>query len=637
MASGSLLVVAAAGYGKTTALEAACADGQTAYVTASDLLGGAAVGGTVGHVAVDDACRLDPPRQVRLARLLAAFPGHVRVSVASRHPLDPAAVAELPGPVTERGPADLALTPDALFRVLREEHGLADADLAYHVHHLTAGWPALTHLAGDVLRRGAGRHDLLPALVEAATTWVREEVLAGLPAWLLDLVADLDPITEPLCAAVMAATSDGPEWTPGELRPLARTGLLVANGLGAPRLVPVLRAVLLRDRHLRTAAEGLPGRLRTAAAWYQRHGYAVAAARAFQGAGDAGACAALVESGGDGMLAAGGAAEVVRLIDELPATARTPRVRLIRADALRMAGRALESVQAFTPLLVDAAETGHWTAGLVWRAAMLPYMRGDFRAALDLLDRAPEPPAVPTADDASVLACRATTLHLLGESDAAAATAARALSAAGTAGDDRARAFAHIAAAMIAIGVRREEHLAEALAAAERAGDVVQQARVLANQADCLLRAARYPQALRASARAVRTAEAGAPPGVLVTALHNAGEALTRLGRYEEATLHCERSIQISHRAGLRRTAPGLYGLGEINRQLGRPEQSRVAFEEAIELARGHREPQVLVPALAGLARLLADGGDVPAALAAAAEAEQAAPPGLAAAALLAA
>jgi len=35
--------------------------------------------------------------------------------------------------------------------VLQDEHGVTDADLAYVVHDLTAGWPALVHPAGDAV------------------------------------------------------------------------------------------------------------------------------------------------------------------------------------------------------------------------------------------------------------------------------------------------------------------------------------------------------------------------------------------------------------------------------------------------------------------------------------------------------
>lgn len=581
-------------------------------------------------VGVDDVCRLGDADQVRLARWAAGLPD-VRLSLAARRPLHPEAVAvlaALPAPPVARGPADLALTSDQVIRTLRDEHGVGDTDLAYLTYELTAGWPALVQLAGAALdRQGVGRRDLLAALSEPGTAgacWMRDQVLADLPgpaARLLESVADLDPVPEALCVTLAPSTGDSPEETVAALRWLATTGLLVADPSrrsGTLRLVPMLRAVL--TRRAGRATQSADTRPIAAAKWYEDNGYPLAAARTLAAAGAASRAAALLEAHGDEMLAAGGAVEVARLAESLPVGARTARLCLVRADALRMAGDVAGAATAFAPLLAEAERARRWPAALAWRAAMLHYMRGDYRGALDLLDRSDRAGQAYPADrdDVQVLASRATVLVVLGETERAGAAAAEALAAAAVAGDDQGWAAAHLAAAHIAVGVRRDEHLARALTAAERAGDVVRQARILANQADCLLRDARYPQALRVAARAVRAAEVGGPPGVLVTALHNAGEALTRLGRYDEATLHFERSIQVSHRAGLSRTAPGLYGIGEVNRILGRRQQARIAFEEAAELARAHTEPQILVPALVGLARLLVECGEPDAALTAA-------------------
>ncbi len=106
----------------------------------------------------------------------------------------------------------------------------------------------------------------------------------------------------------------------------------------------------------------------------------------------------------------------------------------------------------------------------------------------------------------------------------------------------------------------------------------------------------------------MQAAEQGSPPGLQVTARYNLGQALLWLGRFEDAAFHFERSSRLSRRAGLQRTAPGLLGVAEVNRALGRREAARMGYEEAAELAAAEGEAQLLVPALAGLARLLADG-----------------------------
>ena len=231
-----------------------------------------------------------------------------------------------------------------------------------------------------------------------------------------------------------------------------------------------------------------------------------------------------------------------------------------------MAGDPVGAARAFEPLTREAGRSGHWTAGLAWRVAMVHYMKGDFRAALDACAAAlpgVRPDAV-DADTVQLFAVRASALFLVGETELAGASAAEALTRADTSGDERARAAAELGAALTETGPRREAYLRSAYRAAERAGGVVLLARILVNQADGLLGDARYKPALEVAQRALRAAEQGSPPGVVVTAQYNLGEALMRLGRYEDALFSFERSARLSRRAGLRRAAPGLFGLAEV-------------------------------------------------------------------------
>ena len=155
-----VLIVAAAGYGKSAALEAELPAGgrrfRASEVLTADLSGVRAVG-------VDDLDELAPSEQSAVVRRLAALPPDVGFVLASRRPLDLAARMRLRGPVFERGPLDLALDPMAVARVLAEEYGVLDPEAAARVHALTAGWPALVHLAADTLAREPGS-DLAEAL-----------------------------------------------------------------------------------------------------------------------------------------------------------------------------------------------------------------------------------------------------------------------------------------------------------------------------------------------------------------------------------------------------------------------------------------------------------------------------------------
>jgi len=630
---GCRLFVAAAGYGKTTALESAYADGPVAYYTAEDVVAWLAEtpsgplnvdkgGAETGHVVVDGVNDVPAASLRQLGKHLTRLPDEVQISLGSQRPLPPVALGALPGPVVERGAADLALSPDVVARVLRDEHGVVDADVAYLVHDLTAGWPALVQFAGDaVVRAGADRRVMLDALTEPGTVaarWMRERALAALPspaASLLDLAVDLDPVTIPLCQEIGGALA-APDRLLDAYRWLVRTGFLVAHPRypgrrpdEAYRVVPVLGDMIARHRGAagRSTARSSGSRLPAAATWYAANGHPLAAMRALRRSGDTRRWLDFIETHSDEILAAGGAGEVATAIESGPVGDRSPRIQLILGDALRMAGNASGALRAFEPLLERAERVGHWPPSLVWRAAMVHYMRSDYRAALELCDRpaALDETGNDDAELAFLAACRTSVLARLGASADAATSGARALEWAKDAHNDRALAAAHIAVAFTSVGARRDAHLAEAQAAAERADDVVQLARVLTNQVVGLLRQARYGPALDAATRTVRVAELGSPPGMVAVALSNAGEALLRLGRYDEAALHFERTVLISRRAGLNRVAMGLTGLGEIDRLLGRREQGRAVLEEAVDLARAMADNQVLVPALARLTRLL--------------------------------
>jgi len=644
------VIIAAAGYGKTTALEADCASGAT-YHRAVDLapaLGGEDPFGPTEprpeHLRIDDLCELSPAAQHRLMQALDTLPPDVRISLAARGPLHPVARACLRGQVFERGPTDLALTAAGVAAVLRDEHGVDDATLATQVYDLTAGWPALVHFAGDALVRDAD--ELLAALTEpgtAAASWVRDQVLADLPAEVavaLRLVADLDPLSADLFDRVAETDGQSREafaW-------LRRTGLVVPHprqrrgqSSEPARLVPVIAVVLasLRGRNSTIGGDDAE-RLDVASKWYERNGQPLAAATVLTRLGRGADSAALIESRGEEMLAAGQAAEIVTLLPVEAEAQRRPLLQRLLADSLRMSGDASAALRAFAPLVDNARRTG-WDAGLAWRLAMVHYMLGVYETALEVLDNIAVDEIPQSRDGVELLACRANVLNMLGATEQAVTTAAAAVDAAEAIGDDRAVAAAHLAAANTSAGPRKEAHLAQALAAAERAGDVVQTARVLANQTMGRLEAANYPEAYEVGAKAVAAAETGGPPGMLVIALHNLGDALTRLGRYDEAAQHFKHSIALCRRLGLQRTAVGLWGLAEIHRQLGRREQSRATFEEAITMARAAAGMQILAPALTGLARVLLDqSGDVAAARAAAEEAESLAPPEFASDALCA-
>src|SRR5437667_1827953 len=143
MVSRCRLYVAAAGYGKTTVRESM--DGPVAYRVAAQVLAApqTLVGERAAHVVVDDLGMLDDEALARLARTLNRVPADVPLALASRRPLDRAALSTLDRTVTERTAVDLGMRADAVAVVLADEYGVADGELAHLVAELTAGWPAL--------------------------------------------------------------------------------------------------------------------------------------------------------------------------------------------------------------------------------------------------------------------------------------------------------------------------------------------------------------------------------------------------------------------------------------------------------------------------------------------------------------
>ena len=309
-------------------------------------------------------------------------------------------------------------------------------------------------------------------------------------------------------------------------------------------------------------------------------------------------------------------------------------MQLAYAEALHRSGDSHAAMRAYGPLAA-AADVAGWEPGLAFRVAAVQHTQGAIPEALETLDQISPESVSDNLDGINWRACRAKVLSMLGRDQQARDLAAETLRLAERDGDPRCLTEAHQAMAKASSGSRKEAHLDLALASARRAGDVVSVGAILVNQSYGLLSSARYTEAVDVAREAVRATEIARPTGSLIAALHNLGEALTRVGEFPEARWHLERAVAISRRLGPNRIAAGLCGLGEVHRASGNHEQARTAYDEAVLLSHASNELQVLVPALAGLARLLAETSS-DGAYAAADEARRLAPPSLASFALTA-
>jgi DNA-binding SARP family transcriptional activator len=602
-----LLVVGAVGYGKTAAVQAAVGAAPVTWLAGAPdavALARAVPAGTGSRwIVLDDLPRLDAAARALHGAVLG-LPAGVQVALVSRWPQDAVAGWRSRGGLTVLGPADLALCPDAVADLLATQYGLTTPGLAGQVHAATAGWPALVHLAAAALAGAAparGQLDLSAApaaLAEpggALASYVADEILAGLPAECRRLLRDVAPFA-PVTAGLGEAF--------GYRRPaalvefLCRVGLVdVAGGRGT---VPVIAAVAGRDDRAGQPA----ARAGTAANWYATHGLPVAAADAYQRAGDHAGCARALLTRGAEMLGAGSAKHVVALVRALPAQHRPAPLSLLLGDALRTVGDIAGAQAAYETVAGDGS-----SPAVAWRLGIVRYLRGEPAEALAAFARAAPEPAAPSIDGALLLTWTAAA-QLMCDAGAVAVDCARqAVAQAAATGDQRTLAACHITLAL-ALGVTgdpasSDAHYATALGIAERAGDLVLVTRTHTNRAHRLLEEARYPDALDTARLAAAAARAAGHANLLSIATCNEAQSLARLGRHDEAIERYHSALRAAADMGSRRVATALLGLADTHRWRGWPEQARAAYEEAIRISTGG-DSQILVAALAGLARVLA-------------------------------
>jgi DNA-binding SARP family transcriptional activator/Tfp pilus assembly protein PilF len=601
------VVHAAAGYGKTTAVRTWLRNTPVRWLRGADLADGEPVVATGRQVTVVDDLHLAPGPVA-----MPTVTGDARLVVISRDP-PPAALCPPDAIRAEIGPARLALTPARTARLLRHRYGIGGAELAERVHRLTAGWPALAHLAGMSLAADpepaaaasdAGLLGVLVAPGTAAADYLSTEVVDGLPDPARRLLADAAHLES---ISVELADALGHRRPAPTIARLARLGLFdpPVPGTGWYRVVPLV-AAFAREALPRSAVRRRRV-LDTAAGWHRRHRRPADALRLALAVGDHAAGADLLAGSGPELLGSGAAADVVTAVRGLPAGLRDGGTDLLLAEALEMTGDTGAALEVYTAL---GGGSGPLPPGLAWRHGLALYMWGDPRQALCVLRRGAVTGA-DTADEALLLGWTAAAYWLAGDVHACADHADRAYRAARAAADDRALANAHVALALSANlagdPAALQTHYGRALPLAESVGDVVLVTRIRANLAASLERQGRYADALEILRPAVTLAERTAHAGMRAMALCNEAALLRRVGRFDEAAGTFARSIETYQRMGCRKVAYPLAGLADLHRERGRRSEARACYEEAVKAASDDANRQALVPALAGLARVVAD------------------------------
>jgi DNA-binding SARP family transcriptional activator len=434
----------------------------------------------------------------------------------------------------------------------------------------TAGWPAAVRIVAEGLRSASA--DLWPALLDRAGDpggslegYLREEVLPATPDAVLRLLAaagSLERFTPPLAAELVGPGAE-------ELVALlARGGLWVVADDDHPGwyvVPPVLcRVVRSGDSSALT---------RQAAAW-------------MEGQGQTGpAFTALLES---------------------PPAAADAGTTSARAGARLLRGDYDEALALVRPSL-PAEGPVPMSAGLV--AGLVHHHRGQLQEAMVIYERALADSG-PDPLRAMVLGWAAAAAWLVGDVDRCRRMTDEAAEVAARCGDDRALAMAWTSRAMLAAldgDPQAMHHYQRALGHAEAAHDHLQIVRIRNNRGSRFVSEGYYREALDELDEAVRLADLAGIALFGAIASHNRGEALLGLGRLDEAVRELESARTGYERIGSRMASYPITFLGHIHRLQGHVTLARSHFEEALSIAEASGDHQGRVPALAGLAMLLAE------------------------------
>jgi ATP/maltotriose-dependent transcriptional regulator MalT/DNA-binding SARP family transcriptional activator len=478
------------------------------------------------------------------------------------------------------------------------------------LHRITGGWPAATCLALEWLR-GRPPSQRAAALAELRrpggllATYLVEEVMSHAEPLLRDLVMRVAPFERfsvTLCRAL------GVDIDAAGLARFARRGLFLApssNVEGWFRLSDLVREVTLASMPLsETELRTLHKR---AAAWFEAEGLLEEALASVVAVGGHLPIAEFLAEHGSDLVAAGGAAKVVAAAGAIPPTLRDAVLDQVEGQARQVGGDWTGALARFTR---SAGDADPLPTGLAWRMGLIHHLRGDLDKALSVYARGEAgQTGRPTPDAAILDAWIAAARWLRGEAEACRAAATRALATATKTGDDRALAAAHTAMALLAAlegdrGANDAHHL-RALQAAERAGDVLAQIRIRTNRGSRCNEEGFYGEALAELEIAIRLAELTGYAAILGLALVNRGDARLGLGQLDEAIADYEAAKASYERLGSRYAAYPLLGLGDAYRLRGDVAQARAAYQESIALSEPAGDVQGLVPAYAGLARVL--------------------------------
>lgn len=566
-----------------------------------------------GHLALvfDDVHELgrDGPSARLLEALCRQAPPRLHVVLSGRaEPPFPVQRLRGRGEVLDLDAGALAFDEGEVGELLGRMLGADATSLAAEVYDLTLGWPAAVRLVVEALRpvEPADRAEAVRALRRPGGglfEYVAEEVFERAPSGvrqLLRRVAPFERFDLDFCRAIGIRTAAD------SLQSLRRAGLFVEpRGEEGSFVLHALVRDFVRARWPLSGEEARSLHER-AAGWFVAHRRDEEALDALLTAGDVEGAADLLARNGGRLLASGKVEATIRIAGRLPPSHRSAAIEQLVGEAHEVRGEWDEALECFERAAGTDRRLG---AGLAWRLGLIHHLQGRLDGALEAYGRG-ELDEGPSRDAALLLAWKASAHWLRGEEDACRTAAEDAFARARTADDPGALAAAHTVLGMLAAlsgdRLANDAHYLRALEYADRAGDVLQAARVRTNRGSQHLEEGEYAQALAELEVATRLAELTGFAFFHALALTNRGDVHFRLGNLEQAIADLEASKALYQKAGSRMVSYPLALLGDVYRERGDSAMARGLYEEALRSAEESNDVQGLVPALCGLAELLA-------------------------------
>lgn len=499
---------------------------------------------------------------------------------------------------------DLDATAELVGRDLAD-----DRALAARIAAATGGWPVATRFVVEALHDVAA--DKRSAATETValssrpiTHYLETVVLPGEAASHRRMLARLALVPDVTADELATLTSEHPSVVAGTLHDLVGRGLARADPDRPDRidLAPVVRRFV--EDHLLPELDPDGSLTDEVVDGLVTSGDVSAGLALLTTRNRHAATAALLEGHGHDLLRAGRLRTITDAASTLPLDHRTPEIEALHARALALRGdwagaeRCLEAA--------GVGPDGSLPTSLAVSLGLVHYVRGDLDAAVAAYARGPDHDRS-DPEHAALASWRATAHWLRGEIDEARAWASSAMTTATQQADDRALAFAHTAVALLAAndGDRRanETHYRQALAAATRAGDGLQQARIHTNLGSHHLEEGEYAEALAETERAIDLSESQDFVVIMGVARCNRAEILLRTGALDEAIADAERAREVFAAMGSRTEAYAHHLLGAARTERGEFVLARQAYDRALRLAEPAGDRQALVPTYLGLAR----------------------------------